>query len=51
MTMHLDPFQPLFPTFPNALSSSQVSAGLAAPAAAAVVMGKGGAIAVLLVVL
>ncbi|PPQ74951.1 hypothetical protein CVT26_011663 [Gymnopilus dilepis] len=41
---------PLFPTFPNALSSSQVSAGLAAPAAAAVVMGKGGAIAVLLVV-
>ncbi|KAF8902284.1 Na+/solute symporter [Gymnopilus junonius] len=41
---------PLFPTFPDALSASQVSAGLAAPAAAAVVMGKGGAIAVLLVV-
>jgi hypothetical protein len=43
--------QPRFPTFPHALSPSQVSAGLAAPAAAAVVMGKGGAIAVLLVVL
>ncbi|KJA22107.1 hypothetical protein HYPSUDRAFT_139584 [Hypholoma sublateritium FD-334 SS-4] len=41
---------PRFPTFPNSLSASQVSAGLAAPAAAAVVMGKGGAIAVLLVV-
>ncbi|KAF8153974.1 solute symporter family transporter [Crassisporium funariophilum] len=41
---------PQFPTFPNPLSPSQVSAGLAAPAAAAVVMGKGGAIAVLLVV-
>ncbi|KAF9480172.1 solute symporter family transporter [Pholiota conissans] len=41
---------PRFPTFPHALSASQVSAGLAAPAAAAVVMGKGGAIAVLLVV-
>ncbi|PPQ80063.1 hypothetical protein CVT25_001492 [Psilocybe cyanescens] len=42
--------KPRFPTFPDALSASQVSAGLAAPAAAAVVMGKGGAIAVLLVV-
>ncbi|PPQ83902.1 hypothetical protein CVT25_000697 [Psilocybe cyanescens] len=41
---------PRFPTFPDALSASQVSAGLAAPAAAVVVMGKGGAIAVLLVV-
>ncbi|KAF8968776.1 Na+/solute symporter [Flammula alnicola] len=41
---------PRFPTFPDPLSASQVSAGLAAPAAAAVVMGKGGAIAVLLVV-
>ncbi|KDR84544.1 hypothetical protein GALMADRAFT_133818 [Galerina marginata CBS 339.88] len=41
---------PAFPTYPNPLSPSQVSAGLAAPAAAAVVMGKGGAIAVLLVV-
>ncbi len=43
--------QPKFPTFPNPLSPSQTSAGLAAPAAAAVVMGKGGAIAILLVVL
>ncbi|KAF9040078.1 solute symporter family transporter [Panaeolus papilionaceus] len=41
---------PLFPTYPNPLSASQTSAGLAAPAAAAVIMGKGGAIAVLLVV-
>ncbi|KAJ2992755.1 hypothetical protein NUW54_g7859 [Trametes sanguinea] len=41
---------PKFPTYPNALSPSQTSAGLAAPAAAAVVMGKGGAIAILLVV-
>lgn len=40
-----------FPTFPHPLSPSQVSAGLAALAAAAVIMGKGGAIAVLLVVL
>ncbi|PPQ64121.1 hypothetical protein CVT24_008732 [Panaeolus cyanescens] len=42
---------PLFPTFPNPLSASQTSAGLAAPAAAVVIMGKGGAIAILLVVL
>lgn len=41
---------PKFPTYPNPLSAAQASAGLAAPAAAAVVMGKGGAIAVLLVV-
>ncbi|KAA1474203.1 Na+/solute symporter [Dentipellis sp. KUC8613] len=41
---------PKFPTYPNPLSASQASAGLAAPAAAAVLMGKGGAIAVLLVV-
>ncbi|THH08605.1 hypothetical protein EW146_g8939 [Bondarzewia mesenterica] len=41
---------PNFPTYPHALSASQTSAGLAAPAAAAVVMGKGGAVAVLLVV-
>ena len=43
--------QPKFPTYPNPLSAAQTSAGLAAPAAAAVVMGKGGAIAILLVVL
>ncbi|KAJ3819321.1 Na+/solute symporter [Lentinula raphanica] len=41
---------PKFPTYPNPLSASQTSAGLAAPAAAAVLMGKSGAIAVLLVV-
>ncbi|KAF8918307.1 solute symporter family transporter [Mucidula mucida] len=41
---------PNFPTYPNPLSASQTSAGLAAPAAAAVLMGKGGAVAVLLVV-
>jgi len=41
---------PLFPTYPNPLSGPQTSAGLAAPAAAAVLMGKGGAIAILLVV-
>ncbi|KAF9228103.1 hypothetical protein BS17DRAFT_320742 [Gyrodon lividus] len=41
---------PNFPTYPSPLSPSQSSAGLAAPAAAAVLMGKGGAIAMLLVV-
>ncbi|KAF5311547.1 hypothetical protein D9758_017936 [Tetrapyrgos nigripes] len=41
---------PRFPTYPNLLSADQQSAGLAAPAAAVVIMGKGGAIAILLVV-
>ncbi|KIJ61249.1 hypothetical protein HYDPIDRAFT_159840 [Hydnomerulius pinastri MD-312] len=41
---------PNFPTYPSPLSPTQSSAGLAAPAAAAVLMGKGGAVAVLLVV-
>ncbi|KAH0833962.1 Na+/solute symporter [Lanmaoa asiatica] len=41
---------PNFPTYPSPLSPTQTSAGLAAPAAAVVLMGKGGAIAVLLVV-
>ncbi|KAF8556781.1 Na+/solute symporter [Imleria badia] len=41
---------PNFPTYPSPLSPAQTSAGLAAPAAAVVLMGKGGAIAVLLVV-
>ncbi|KAK7677837.1 hypothetical protein QCA50_019149 [Cerrena zonata] len=41
---------PKFPTYPNPLSDAQTSAGLAAPAAAAVLMGKGGAVAILLVV-
>ncbi|GAA5947178.1 hypothetical protein JCM3775_002690 [Rhodotorula graminis] len=41
---------PAFPTYPYALSASQVSAGLVAPATAATLMGKSGAIAVLLIV-
>ncbi|KAG1737104.1 uncharacterized protein EDB91DRAFT_1083143 [Suillus paluster] len=41
---------PLFPTYPFPLSPEQTSAGIAAPAAAAVLMGKGGAMALLLVV-
>ncbi|EIW76837.1 Na+/solute symporter [Coniophora puteana RWD-64-598 SS2] len=41
---------PKFPTYPSPLSPDQSSAGLAAPAAASVLMGKGGAVAVLLVV-
>ncbi|KAK7445697.1 hypothetical protein VKT23_014693 [Stygiomarasmius scandens] len=41
---------PAFPTYPNPLSEAQISAGLAAPAAATVIMGKGGAAAVLLAV-
>ncbi|KZT05086.1 uncharacterized protein LAESUDRAFT_715131 [Laetiporus sulphureus 93-53] len=41
---------PKFPTYPHRLSASQVSAGLAAPAATVVVMGEGGAIAIQLVV-
>ncbi|KAG9217729.1 hypothetical protein CCMSSC00406_0003582 [Pleurotus cornucopiae] len=41
---------PRFPTYPAPLSPAQTSAGLTAPAAAAVIMGKGGAVAILLVV-
>ncbi|GAA6055529.1 hypothetical protein JCM3770_006770 [Rhodotorula araucariae] len=41
---------PNFPTYPYALSASQVSAGLVAPATAVTIMGKSGAIAVLLIV-
>lgn len=41
---------PNFPTYPFALSASQASAGLVAPAAAATLLGTGGAVAVLLVV-
>ncbi|KZT25093.1 solute symporter family transporter [Neolentinus lepideus HHB14362 ss-1] len=41
---------PAFPTYPNPLSAEQTSAGLAAPAVAVVLMGKGGAVAILLVV-
>ncbi|KIK95701.1 hypothetical protein PAXRUDRAFT_32837 [Paxillus rubicundulus Ve08.2h10] len=42
--------QPNFPTYPSPLSPNQASARLAPPTAAAVLMGKGGATAVLLVV-
>ncbi|GAA5911056.1 sodium:solute symporter family protein [Sporobolomyces salmoneus] len=41
---------PAFPTFPFALSESQVSAGLVAPAAAATLLGKAGSVAMLVVV-
>ncbi|KAJ7623589.1 solute symporter family transporter [Roridomyces roridus] len=40
---------PKFPTYPYALSAAQQSAGLVAPAAAVTMLGKGGAVAVLLV--
>ncbi|GFP59402.1 probable urea active transporter 1 [Trichoderma asperellum] len=39
---------PQFPTYPNRLTDSQVSAGLALPYAAVALMGKGGAIATLI---
>ncbi|KAH8093139.1 Na+/solute symporter [Cristinia sonorae] len=41
---------PKFPTHPYPLNPAQTSAGLAAPAAAVVLMGRGGAVAILLVV-
>lgn len=41
---------PRFPTFPNRMSEAEVSAGLALPYAAVALMGKGGAIATLLMV-
>ena len=41
---------PNFPTFPDRLSSYDISAGLVVPAAAISVMGKGGAVATLLMV-
>lgn len=39
---------PIFPTYPNRMTESEVSAGMAMPYAAYAVMGKGGVIAVLL---
>ncbi|KAJ7132212.1 Na+/solute symporter [Mycena epipterygia] len=39
---------PKFPTYPYALSAAQQSAGLVAPAAAVTMLGKGGAVAILL---
>lgn len=41
---------PNFPTYPNRLSSEQVSAGLVLPSAAVALMGKGGAVATLFMV-
>lgn len=41
---------PSFPTYPNRLSSEAVSAGLALPSAATALMGKGGAVATLILV-
>ena len=40
---------PSFPTYPNPMTQSQVSAGLSAPFAASALLGKGGAIALLIV--
>jgi Na+/proline symporter len=40
---------PAFPTYPNPMSSSQVSSGLASAFAASVLLGKGGAVALLIV--
>ncbi|KAF9016205.1 hypothetical protein BDZ89DRAFT_1141639 [Hymenopellis radicata] len=40
---------PEFPTYPYALSAAQQSAGLVAPAAAVTMLGKGGAVAILIV--
>ena len=40
---------PSFPTYPNAMTESQISAGLSAPFAASALLGKGGAIALLIV--
>ncbi|GAA5990725.1 hypothetical protein JCM5350_007342, partial [Sporobolomyces pararoseus] len=41
---------PSWPTYPYALSASQVSAGLVAPAAASTLLGKAGSVAMLIVV-
>ncbi|SCW04501.1 LAFE_0H14928g1_1 [Lachancea fermentati] len=41
---------PKFPTYPDRLTSDQVSAGLVLPSAAVTVLGKGGAVAALLMV-
>ena len=41
--------QPIWPTYPRALSSQEVSSGLVLPYAAIAIAGKGGAVAVLLI--
>ncbi|KAJ7109606.1 solute symporter family transporter [Mycena crocata] len=40
---------PSFPTYPNAMSPSQITAGLASPFAASALLGKSGAVALLIV--
>ncbi|KAJ7468088.1 solute symporter family transporter [Mycena latifolia] len=40
---------PNFPTYPNPMSPSQITAGLASPFAASALLGKGGAVALLIV--
>ncbi|KAJ7918426.1 solute symporter family transporter [Mycena leptocephala] len=40
---------PNFPTYPNPMSPSQITAGLASPFAATALLGKGGAVALLIV--
>ncbi|KAJ7668024.1 solute symporter family transporter [Mycena rosella] len=40
---------PSFPTYPNPMSPSQITAGLASPFAATALLGKGGAVALLIV--
>ncbi|KAL8407513.1 hypothetical protein RB594_006365 [Gaeumannomyces avenae] len=41
---------PRFPTYPNRMSEAEVSAGLALPYAAVALLGKGGAVATLLII-
>lgn len=41
---------PAFPTYPNRMADADVSAGLVVPYAAVAILGKGGAVAVLLIV-
>ncbi|SCU89371.1 LANO_0D04632g1_1 [Lachancea nothofagi CBS 11611] len=41
---------PKFPTYPNRLTADQVSAGLVLPSAAVTILGKGGAVAALIMV-
>ena len=40
---------PSFPTYPSPMSESQITAGLSAPFAASALLGKGGAVALLIV--
>jgi Na+/proline symporter len=41
---------PVFPTYPNRMADADVSAGLVVPYAAVALLGKGGAVAILLIV-